>query len=76
MNRPASDGIPHPEWRFHVSFLPPLLRSSTVRKFFAGYELFAVKRGPESPPLTQAIGYLTIFVWVTAAAAGRWIAFA
>ncbi|MGZ3273640.1 MAG: DUF6644 family protein [Caulobacteraceae bacterium] len=43
---------------------------------FAGYELFAVKRGPESPPLTQAIGYLTIFVWVTAAAAGRWIAFA
>lgn len=43
---------------------------------FAGYELFAVKRGPESPPLTQAIGYLTILVWVTAAAAGRWIAFA
>ena len=43
---------------------------------FAGYQLFAVKRGPQSPPLTQAIGYLSILVWIVAAAAGRWIAFA
>ena len=43
---------------------------------FAGFQLFAAKRGPESPPLTQAIGYVSILVWIVAAAAGRWIAFA
>ncbi len=28
-------------WHFHVHFLPPLLRSATVRKFMVGYELLA-----------------------------------
>ena len=36
-----SDGMQHPEWRLHISFLPPLLRSATVRKHFVGYELVA-----------------------------------
>ena len=36
-----SDGLQHPEWRLHVSFMPPLLRSATVRKHFVGYELIA-----------------------------------
>jgi UDPglucose--hexose-1-phosphate uridylyltransferase len=31
----------HPGWRLHASFLPPLLRSATVRKFLVGYELAA-----------------------------------
>lgn len=31
----------HPEWHFHMSFYPPLLRSATVKKFMVGYELFA-----------------------------------
>src|SRR5690606_14505506 len=26
------DGEPHPEWRLHAHFFPPLLRSATVRK--------------------------------------------
>ena len=34
-----SDGAPHPEWHLHAHFLPPLLRSATVRKFMVGYEL-------------------------------------
>lgn len=38
--RPADDE-PHPEWRLFASFLPPLLRSATVRKFLVGYELAA-----------------------------------
>ena len=42
---------------------------------FAAYQLFVAKRGPGDRPLTQAIGYVSILVWVTAAAAGRWIAF-
>jgi UDPglucose--hexose-1-phosphate uridylyltransferase len=34
-----TDGTPHPEWHFHAHYLPPLLRSATVRKFMVGYEL-------------------------------------
>ena len=35
------DGDIHPEWTLHASFFPPLLRSSTVRKFMVGYEMMA-----------------------------------
>jgi UDPglucose--hexose-1-phosphate uridylyltransferase len=38
--RPA-DGGEHPSWRLHAVYLPPLLRSATVRKFLVGYELTA-----------------------------------
>jgi UDPglucose--hexose-1-phosphate uridylyltransferase len=36
------DGEPHSAWHFHAHFLPPLLRSATVRKFLVGYELLAM----------------------------------
>jgi len=36
-----TDGESHPEWHFHAHFYPPLLRSTTVRKFMVGYELLA-----------------------------------
>lgn len=39
-----TDGGEHPEWHFHMSFYPPLLRSATVKKFMVGYEMFA---GPQ-----------------------------
>lgn len=39
-------------------------------------QLFRAGREPQSGPLTKIIGYATILVWITAAAAGRWIAFA
>jgi hypothetical protein len=39
-------------------------------------QLFRAGRGADGGPLTKIIGYATILVWVTAAAAGRWIAFA
>ncbi len=29
-------------WHFHVHYLPPLLRSATVRKFMVGFELLAM----------------------------------
>lgn len=38
------DGKDHPEWHFHMSFYPPLLRSASVKKFMVGYEMFA---GPQ-----------------------------
>ncbi|HET9505095.1 MAG TPA: UDP-glucose--hexose-1-phosphate uridylyltransferase [Hymenobacter sp.] len=36
-----TDGGEHPEWHLHMHFLPPLLRSATVKKFMVGYELLA-----------------------------------
>ena len=30
----------HPEWHFHMSFYPPLLRSAEIKKFMVGYEMF------------------------------------
>jgi UDPglucose--hexose-1-phosphate uridylyltransferase len=36
------DGGAYPGWRMHLHFLPPLLRSATVRKFMVGFELLAM----------------------------------
>lgn len=41
IHQSPTDGGPHPEWHFHMSFYPPLLRSATVKKFMVGYEMFA-----------------------------------
>jgi len=38
--RPTDGGEP-PAWHLHMHFLPPLLRSATVKKFMVGYELLA-----------------------------------
>ncbi len=35
------DGHKHEEWTLHATFVPPLLRSATVRKFMVGYEMMA-----------------------------------
>ena len=35
------DGQDHLAWTLHASFLPPLLRDATVRKFMVGYEMMA-----------------------------------
>ncbi|MGB5821280.1 MAG: UDP-glucose--hexose-1-phosphate uridylyltransferase [Saonia sp.] len=41
IHQAPTDGKEHPEWHFHMSFYPPLLRSATIKKFMVGYELFA-----------------------------------
>ncbi|CAH0545754.1 unnamed protein product [Brassicogethes aeneus] len=33
--------VDQPHWTFHGTYLPPLLRSATVKKFMVGYELLA-----------------------------------
>src|ERR1044071_4867164 len=43
------DGRPHPEWVLHAHFYPPLLRSATVRKFMAGYELLVMPQRDITP---------------------------
>ncbi|MGD0343977.1 MAG: UDP-glucose--hexose-1-phosphate uridylyltransferase [Acidimicrobiales bacterium] len=35
-----TDGLAHDGFHLHAHFLPPLLRSATVRKFMVGFELF------------------------------------
>ncbi len=37
---PVNDGG-HKEWHWHMHFYPPLLRSSSVKKFMVGYEMLA-----------------------------------
>lgn len=44
IHQQPTDGKEYPEWHFHMSFYPPLLRSKTVKKFMVGYEMFA---GPQ-----------------------------
>jgi UDPglucose--hexose-1-phosphate uridylyltransferase len=41
LHQKPTDGDSHPEWHFHIHYLPPLLRSATVKKFMVGYELLA-----------------------------------
>jgi UDPglucose--hexose-1-phosphate uridylyltransferase len=38
-----------PAWHFHAHYLPPLLRSATVRKFMVGYELIATPQRDITP---------------------------
>lgn len=44
-----SDGEAHPEWDLHIHFYPPLLRSSTIRKFMVGFELLGSPQRDTTP---------------------------
>jgi UDPglucose--hexose-1-phosphate uridylyltransferase len=44
-----TDGQPHEEWRLHLHFYPPLLRSATVRKFMVGYEMLGTPQRDITP---------------------------
>jgi UDPglucose--hexose-1-phosphate uridylyltransferase len=44
-----SDGEAHGEWHLHAHFLPPLLRSATVRKFMVGFELLGTAQRDLTP---------------------------
>jgi UDPglucose--hexose-1-phosphate uridylyltransferase len=41
-------------WHLHAHFLPPLLRSATVRKFMVGYELMAMPQRDLTPEAAAA----------------------
>ena len=49
-----TDGEPHPEWQLHAHFLPPLLRSATVRKFMVGFELLGSPQRDITPEAAAA----------------------
>jgi UDPglucose--hexose-1-phosphate uridylyltransferase len=49
-----TDGKEHAEWHLHAHFLPPLLRSRSVRKFMVGYELLASPQRDITPEAAAA----------------------
>ena len=42
IHQAPTDGGDHSSCHFHLHYLPPLLRSATVKKFMVGYELLAM----------------------------------
>jgi len=44
-----SDGLPHPEWQFHIHIYPPLLRSATIRKHLVGFEMLGMPQRDLTP---------------------------
>jgi UDPglucose--hexose-1-phosphate uridylyltransferase len=55
IHQSPTDGMPHPEWHFHMHFYPPLLRSATVRKFMVGYEMLGEAQRDISPEKSAAM---------------------
>lgn len=58
IHQAPTDGLPHPEWHFHMVFYPPLLRSASVKKFMVGYEMLANAQRDITPE--QAVGQLVV----------------
>lgn len=54
VHQAPTDGRPHPEWHLHLHFLPPLLRSASVRKFQVGYEMFGEPQRDITPEAAAA----------------------
>ena len=55
IHQAPTDGQEHPEWRMHMLFLPPLLRSAKVKKFMVGYEMLANPQRDITPEATAAL---------------------
>ena len=54
IHQAPTDRVAHPEWHFHIHFYPPLLRSSTVKKFMVGYEMLGEAQRDISPEQSAA----------------------
>jgi len=54
IHQAPTDGATHPEWQLHAHFLPPLLRSATVRKFMVGFELMGEPQRDITPEQAAA----------------------
>lgn len=42
IHQQPTDGYEHDFWHFHIHYLPPLLRSRSVKKHMVGYEMLAM----------------------------------
>jgi len=50
-----TDGKPHDEWHFHMHFFPPLLRSTSIKKYMVGYEMLAEPQRDVTPEASAKI---------------------
>ncbi|QQS36991.1 MAG: UDP-glucose--hexose-1-phosphate uridylyltransferase [Ignavibacteriales bacterium] len=55
IHQAPTDNIDHPEWHFHMHFYPPLLRSSSIKKFMVGYEMLAEPQRDITPEKSAEI---------------------
>lgn len=55
IHQSPTDKVSHPEWHFHMHFYPPLLRSSSIKKFMVGYEMMAEAQRDMTPEKSAAI---------------------
>jgi UDPglucose--hexose-1-phosphate uridylyltransferase len=55
IHQAPTDGKDHPEWHFHMHFYPPLLRSSSIKKFMVGYEMLAEPQRDITPEYSAGI---------------------
>lgn len=51
IHQAPTNGEENKHWHWHMSFYPPLLRSTTVKKFMVGYEMF----GSPQRDITQEV---------------------
>ena len=49
IHQQPTDGNDYPEWHWHIHYLPPLLRSRSVKKHMVGYEMLAMAQRDISP---------------------------
>jgi len=55
IHQSPTDGLEHPEWHFHMHFYPPLLRTSTIKKFMVGYEMLSEPQRDITPESSAEI---------------------
>jgi UDPglucose--hexose-1-phosphate uridylyltransferase len=55
MHQAPTDGKDYKEWHFHMHFYPPLLRSSSIKKFMVGYEMLAEPQRDITPEASAKI---------------------
>ena len=49
IHQQPTDSKTYPEWHWHIHYLPPLLRSSSVKKHMVGYEMLAMAQRDLTP---------------------------
>lgn len=55
IHQAPTDGKQYNEWHFHMHFYPPLLRSSSIKKFMVGYEMLAEPQRDITPEYSAKI---------------------
>lgn len=55
LHQAPTDGKKHNEWHFHMHFLPPLLRSASIKKFMVGYEMLAEPQRDITPEYSAKV---------------------